>query len=147
MLPVAITKHFRNPLAARLGFDPFLDLDRLATTFLGERDGAGLRVDIREDNENFYIDAEVPGFARENIDVTCEGGILTIKGERKCEETREGENFHVCERHTGEFTRSFRLPDGIDSEKVDAQLKDGVLMVRIAKAEEVKPRKIEVKAS
>jgi HSP20 family protein len=72
-------------------------------------------------------------------------GVLTISGERKREEKKEGESYHYIERRTGRFARSVRLPDGVKSDTVDASLKNGVLTITVDKAEEVKPRKIDVK--
>ncbi|MEE9295551.1 MAG: Hsp20/alpha crystallin family protein [Phycisphaerae bacterium] len=147
MLPVLFKTRLGSPLAARWGFDPFCELDRFADALFSGRPSAGLHVDVREDQDNFYIDADVPGFAREDIEVTSEDGILTISGQRKSEESREGENFHVTERRMGRFSRTFRLPDGVKEDSVAAELKDGVLTVTLAKTEEVKPRRIEVKPS
>ena len=147
MLPVTLARRFGFPLASRWGFDPFEELGRVADSLLGECDSCDVRVDVREDEENFYVDADLPGFARDQIEVTCESDVLTISGERKCQDTRQGESFRITERRSGRFSRSFRLSDRVNQNSVEAQLKDGVLTVRIAKADDVKPRKIEVKGS
>jgi HSP20 family protein len=147
MLPVFVTKRFCSPLATRWGFDPFEGLERFTDSFFGEGHTPRVGFDVREDADNFYIAADVPGFAREDIDITFENGVLTISGERKSEVKREGENFHVAERRMGRFSRSFRLAEGVKEDSVEALLKDGVLTVKLAKADDVKPRRIEVKAS
>ncbi len=147
MLPTLFTRRFGTPLASRWGFDPFADLDRIANACTLDRSTLSVRVDIREDGENFYIDADLPGFTGEDVEVTCENGLLTISGERTAETAHEGHNFRRTERRMGRFTRSFRLSDGVNEDSVEALMKDGVLTVRIAKTEEVKPRKIDVKRS
>lgn len=148
MLPVTFNRRFRTPLAARLGFDPFDAFGRFIDSPMSDSllsDAVGAAVDIHEDDNNFYIDVDVPGFSRDDIDVTFEDGMLTISGERKSEEKRDGENYHVTERRMGRFSRSFRLTNTVNENSVEARLADGVLTVQLAKADEVKPRRIEVK--
>jgi HSP20 family protein len=100
-------------------------------------------VDIREDDNNVYVDAELPGFKREQVDVTIENGILTIQAERQPDE-QQGDS-HLRERRYTRVARSFTLPNGVDENSVDAKLDDGVLKLTLQKSEQVKPRKIEVK--
>ncbi len=100
-------------------------------------------VDIREDDDHIYVEAELPGFKREEVDVTLENGMLHILAHRK-EEEKKGEA-HVAERRFVRVARSFTLPNTVDETKVDAKLTDGVLYLTLNKREEVKPRKIEVK--
>ncbi|MCC5830027.1 MAG: Hsp20/alpha crystallin family protein [Phycisphaeraceae bacterium] len=100
-------------------------------------------VDIREDAEMLYIDAELPGFTRDQIDVTVENGALTILAHRE-HEKREGE-VHLNERRATRVSRTFNLPDTIDENSVDASIENGVLRLVFRKREEVKPRKIEIK--
>ncbi|QNN20941.1 Hsp20/alpha crystallin family protein [Planctomycetales bacterium ZRK34] len=100
-------------------------------------------VDIREDEDHIYVEAEMPGFKKDEVDVTLEAGVLTIIGQRKLEETK-GEK-HLTERRFTRVQRSFSLPSSVDEAKVEASLADGVLHVTLNKREEVKPRKITVK--
>lgn len=100
-------------------------------------------VDIREDAEHLYVEAEMPGFKRDEVQVTLENGVLTIQGQRKVEET-QGDS-HLRERRFTRVARSFTLPNTVDESKVDAKLENGVLQLTLSKREEVKPRKIEVK--
>ncbi len=144
MLPVYLTKRMGSPLATRWGFDPMRALDR---AFGGVEDDLCVDVDVREDAGFYYVDADVPGFERDNIDVTFENGLLTLSGERKSEETREGENYHITERRVGRFSRSFKIDAGVNEDSVEASLKDGVLTIKLAKSDDVKPRRIEVKGS
>ncbi len=99
-------------------------------------------VDIWEDGDHLYVEAELPGLTSADVDVTLENGVLTIHG-RKDERKREGTQ-HLSELRYGEFTRSFTLPTGVDEDKVNAQLKDGVLRITLDKKEEAKPRRIKV---
>jgi HSP20 family protein len=100
-------------------------------------------VDIREDNDHIYVDAELPGFKRDEINVTLENGVLHIAAERK-EEQKKGEA-HLEERRFTRVARSFTLPNSVDENKVDAKYQDGVLRLTLNKREEVKPRKVEIK--
>ena len=99
-------------------------------------------VDIREDDNSIYVDAEVPGFKKDEIDVTLEQGILSISAERKTEPA-EGQT-HLTERRFTRIQRSFTLPTSVDEDNVDAKLDNGVLQLKLNKREEVKPRRIEV---
>jgi len=101
-------------------------------------------VNVWEDTDNVYAEAELPGLKLDDIELLVMGDELTIKGERKdvCEDEV---SYHRKERDAGYFNRVFRLPVGVDAEKVEATLRDGVLTVTMPKADEAKPRKIEVK--
>ena len=104
-------------------------------------------VDIREDGDHFYVEAELPGFKKEEIDITLENQTLTIAAERKYE-SKQGEpnkgELLLHERRYSRFLRSFTLPPTVDEGSVNAKLADGVLTVMINKREETKPRKIKV---
>lgn len=104
-------------------------------------------VDIYEDNDKLALSVELPGMAAKDVDVRIENGVLTIKGERKIEKEDKKENYIRVERTYGTFTRSFNLPNTVDSEKVKADFKDGLLEVSIPKKEETKPRTIQIKVS
>jgi HSP20 family protein len=103
------------------------------------------RVDIAETDKAFLIKAEIPEVKKEDVKVTVDNGILTIRGERKQEKTDNGKKFHRVERYYGSFTRSFTLPDNVDETNVKATFKDGMLNLQIQKTEEVKAKAIEVK--
>ncbi len=105
-------------------------------------------VDIEEDKEKIVLTAELPGFKEDQIEIQLEGGVLTIRGERKFEgEKQNGKNYHRVERADGQFIRSFTLPNNVDREKVRAQFSDGLLRIEIPKSEEAKPRQIKISAS
>jgi HSP20 family protein len=103
-------------------------------------------VNIWEDENGFYAEAELPGLSMEDLEIYIhEGDELTIKGVRKQAEIEGTWRRH--ERVYGEFSRKFKLPDVIDVEKVSAELKDGILTIALPKIEAVKPKKIEVKVT
>jgi HSP20 family protein len=103
------------------------------------------RVDIAEGKDAVYLVAELPGVSQEDVKVTIADGVLTLRGEKKRRDEYTEQNFHRIERSHGEFSRQFTLPDGLDIDNVEANFKDGVLEVRIARAEPEKPREREVK--
>lgn len=103
-------------------------------------------VDIKEEKDKFVLHADLPGVERDQIDITMEDGVLSIRGERKLEEAGENGQYKRVERAHGTFYRRFALPDTADPEGVTARVSNGVLEVVIPKREQVKPRRIEVNA-
>jgi HSP20 family protein len=104
-------------------------------------------VDITEDDKEYLIKAELPEVKKDEVKVTVENGVLNITGERKFEKEEKGKRYHRVERAYGSFVRSFTLPDDADANKVNAEFKDGVLKVHLAKSESAKPKQIEVKVN
>lgn len=104
-------------------------------------------VDIIEDDTSYCIKAELPGLTKENVKVTVENGQLTISGQRQFKKEEKGQRYHRIERAYGNFIRSFTLPDDANNGKVNAEFKDGVLTVHVAKSENARPKLIEVKVS
>ena len=104
-------------------------------------------VDIAEDDKEYLITAELPEVKKEDVKVTMENGMLTITGERKFEKEEKNKKWHRVERSYGSFARSFALPGDGDAAKVNAEFKDGMLKVRVAKSETARPKQIEVKVS
>jgi len=100
-------------------------------------------VDIRETDTNYVVEAELPGYTREQIDVNFQDGVLSITAEREAVEV-EGEK-RLSERQNSKVARHFRMPDKVDAEAVEAQLENGVLALNLPKRAEIRPRKIEVK--
>lgn len=119
-------------------------LDRLTDLLEAPLRGWLPALDVQEDKDNFTVRVDLPGFKREDIDVSLEDGTLTISGERKAETLGEGTDAHVTERYTGKFTRSITLSAAVSAENVKAAYKDGVLTVTLAKAETAKPKQIKV---
>jgi HSP20 family protein len=150
----------RGGLMPQSGFVPGFELNRLrreidrlledpfnllvpSTSFF---EGWTPAVDIYEDKDKYVVKAELPGMRKEDIQVSLDGNTLTISGERKHEEEKkEGETYR-SERYFGRFQRSVTLPAQVQANKVEANYKDGVLSVTVPKAEEAKPKQIQVKA-
>ncbi|HMO25275.1 MAG TPA: Hsp20/alpha crystallin family protein [Tepidisphaeraceae bacterium] len=127
--------------------DPFTrDFDAAVQRLFG-RDGgvsAGFAVDIWETPDALHVEAELPGFDRDQIDVMLENSVLTITGERKQSNEQSGREWLLNERRAVRFSRSFNLPPTVDDSQVEAKFDNGVLHITIAKREEVKPRKISI---
>jgi HSP20 family protein len=107
-------------------------------------------VDVRENDKEIVIEAELPGIEEKDVSVTVQDGLLTVKGEKKLEKKEEKENYHTMERRYGSFMRSMRLPDTVDEENISAKIDKGVLTVTVAKkpgAETTKERKIDISSS
>ena len=101
-------------------------------------------VDITEDEAGYHIEAELPGVKKEDLKVGVENGVLSIRGERKFEREESSDKVHRVERSYGSFLRTFRVPEDADGAEVSAKFKDGLLTVVLPKAEESKPKQIEV---
>ena len=100
-------------------------------------------LDLYQNNDNVVAVVELPGMRKEDIDISLHDGMLTIAGERQSS-SGEGENAERTERFSGKFRRSITLPTRVDAGKVSASYKDGILTVTLPKAEEAKPKKVEV---
>ena len=105
------------------------------------------RVNISEDSANIYVNAELPGLAKEDVKVTVSDGMLTIRCEKSQETKQEGRNYHRIERRSGEFVRQFTLPDNVNDEAMRASFTNGVLEVVIPKTTPEKPKEREIEIS
>jgi HSP20 family protein len=104
-------------------------------------------LDVYDEKERFLVSIELPGMKKEEINLSFQDGVLTVSGERKHErEGQEGETFR-SERYFGKFQRSVNLPASVDAAKISATYKDGVLQIDLPKAEEAKPKQIQVNVS
>src|SRR5215470_9115764 len=134
--------------------DPFRELAGFFENFADVTGGRGSEestfgtftpaVDVYEDEQNLVLKLEVPGMNEEDLKVSLENSTLTVSGERKFEKEEKEENFHRIERRYGTFTRTFRLPNTVDSEKVEAGYDKGVLKITLAKRAEAKPKTIKI---
>lgn len=104
-------------------------------------------VDIIETSDGFLVLADMPGVAPDAIDIQYEQGVLTINGRVDPRQDEDKTNYLLHEYGVGDFYRSFRLGEGIETDKIEARLKDGVMELHLPKSEACKPRKITVKAS
>lgn len=125
-------------------FDQFFRGDVLADETMYGRDWTPA-VDVVENNDAFILKAELPGMNKEDVKITLENNILTIRGEKKNEMDKKEGNVHRVERNYGMFERSFTIPGTIKPNDIDAQYKDGILTLTLPKAEEAKPKLIDVK--
>jgi HSP20 family protein len=122
-------------------------LNRMFSDFVGEAFSRGWApaVDIYEtDDHEVVLKAELPDMKREDINLTFENGVLTLKGERKFDQDTKRENFQRMERHYGTFSRSFTLPNTVDASRINASYRDGVLTIRLPQREEARPKQIAV---
>lgn len=145
MLPVKLTS--RHPLSA-FTRDNFLEPLRLAEALFEDFEGVGNRmsIDIREEPSRYVVEADMPGFNKDDLELTFEDGLLTVTAERKQETEESKSTYHVRERRVGRVTRALRLPRNVDAKSINANLRDGVLCITIDKAEDAKPHKIKVDA-
>jgi HSP20 family protein len=102
-------------------------------------------LDVSETKSDLVIKAELPGMDAKDIEISLNEGILTIKGEKKQEREEKEEGYHLIERSYGSFTRSIRLPKEVQSDKINASFKNGVLKVVLPKSEEAKKKEIKIK--
>lgn len=143
-----LTHRFSLPMASRFEremnhlLNSFLD----GTPFMTSTPRVFPPVNVWEDAENVFAEAELPGLAMSDLEVLVVGNELTIKG-RRGSQGEANVSYHRRERGTGEFARVLTLPTAVNQEEVVAALKDGVLTITLPKAEAAKPRKIQIKAS
>ena len=155
---MAIVRRLQDPeraIARTRGWDPFemmQDLMRwdpfreMSRRMLGEEPAAfAPTFDVKETKDSYVFRADLPGVKDSDLDISLTGNRLTISGRRQEENKEEGEQFYAYERSYGSFSRSFTLPEGIDAEHVQADLKDGVLNVVLPKKPEVQPKRIALK--
>jgi HSP20 family protein len=114
---------------------------------LADGGAATFPLDISENENEFVVKASLPGVRPEDVQITAHGDTLTIRGEMKAEEEKKDEHFHVRERRYGLFQRTVTLSTPISADKAQAQFENGVLTLRLPKAEESKPKRIKVAPS
>jgi HSP20 family protein len=140
-------------------WDPFRELARVQEEMnralgderllfrAGESVGWTPACDIYEDEEEIVVRADLAAVDPKDVEIRFENGVLTLKGERKLDQQDKRENYHRLELSYGTFTRGFSLPATIDSEKIRAESKHGVLLIHLPKKAEAKPKSIQVKVS
>jgi HSP20 family protein len=128
------------------------EVERIFRQAVGERAAAtpagafSPALDVEETEDGFTLHVELPGVDAEQVDVSLEENVLTIAGERRFYDEREAEGFRRIERHFGRFHRAVRLPDRVHADGVTASYRDGLLTITVPKAEEAKPRRIQITA-
>jgi len=129
------------------------EMDLLWDSFLGGRPGRRTMAEgewlpslnVAETKGDLVVRAELPGMDPMDIEISLNEGVLTIKGEKKQEKEEKEEGYHLIERSYGSFTRSIRLPKDVQSDKINASFKNGVLKVVLPKSEEAKKKEIKIK--
>jgi len=122
------------------------DWPRLPSLFGGGNGGALVpELDVHESASAITVEADLPGVEEKDLEVTLTGNRLTISGKREAERNEDGTTWYTYERSYGSFSRTFTLPEGVDTDRVDGELKNGVLTVHLPKRAELKPRKISIK--
>jgi len=124
-------------------FDDFFRSDRDDSSLLAATWRPA--VDITEEDDAFIAKVELPGVNKDDVKITMQDNVLTVRGEKKEEKKGKEGNAHRVERYYGSFQRSFSLPTTVKSDKIEAEYKDGILTISMPKAEEAKPKQIEVK--
>jgi len=127
-----IDRLFESPLVPLAGVQPFFG-------------GWCPAIDLYEDNDNLIFRCELPGMKKDEIEISLHQGVLTVTGERKADSKLENAETHRAERFTGRFQRSVTLPAPVDADKIKATYKDGILTALLPKAEEARPKQIQVK--
>ena len=106
-----------------------------------------IALDVAENEEGYTVKASLPGISADDVELTLEDNVLTIKGEMKADETIDEDQYHVRERRFGSFSRSIRFPVLVNSTAVAASFENGVLSLNVPKAEEAKAKRIEIKTA
>ena len=142
----AVWRARRAPVAWN---DVFGRFDRLFDSNEGNRFSTAWSpvTDVREDEDGIFVTVELPGLSSEDVSVSVENGILSISGEKKqvSEDGDKESNYHLVERRYGSFERTFRLPRGVDSDKVKAKFENGLLNIDIPKSAKAKKKLIPIK--
>lgn len=125
-------------------FDPFAEM---STMNVGQSLQFNPDFEVKETREGYQFRADLPGIKEKDLEISMTGNRLSVSGHREAEKRDESDRYYLYERSYGSFTRSFTLPDGIDSTKIAAELKDGVLTLMVPRRPETQPRKITVRSS
>jgi HSP20 family protein len=130
------------------GFDTFLDsFDRVFDDPVFSMNGKLPRVDVREEEGKYILEADVPGLTEKDIDVKVDGNLLTISSAKKEETENKKDGYLIKERKSYSFSRSFTLPDDVARDKIEAHFKNGLLSLTMEKNPESKPKSIEIKSN
>ena len=123
-----------------LRWDPFREIEAFGG--MGDLRSFVPTFDVKEGKDAYVFRADMPGVKEQDLEIALTGNRLTISGQREQENREQGDTYYATERSHGSFSRSFTLPEGVDGENVAAELKNGVLEVKVPKKPEVQPRKI-----
>lgn len=135
---------YREMMSMRRAMNRLMD-----NTFSDEWDSGtewSLPLDVMENENDFVVKATVPGVKPDDLEITYNNGTLTIQGEVKSEQDQKEGKYHLRERRSGAFVRSLALPTDVKPDKIEAEYQDGVLTLKLPKAEEARPKRIAIKA-
>ncbi|HXF62094.1 MAG TPA: Hsp20/alpha crystallin family protein [Caldilineaceae bacterium] len=141
---------FREMMALRNQMDRMLGDWPEAFGGWGESESGGwlrLPVDLSESDEAYTVRASIPGVKPEDLDISVQNNMLTIRGETRSEQEKEGDRWHIRERRFGQFQRTIALPNNVAPDQIGAEYENGVLTLTLPKSEEAKPRRISVRSS
>jgi HSP20 family protein len=138
---------FREMMVLRNPVDRVVDSELALAPESWKSFNWSVALDVVESEDEYLVKASVPGINPEELEITFEDNRLTIKGEVKEESEVNEARYHLRERRFGSFSRSIKMPSGIDSDKIEANYEKGVLELHLPKVEEVKPKKIAIKTS
>jgi len=148
---VNLRRQIDEMLNETIGRLPHFQLPRIEWPLFAQReaDTEIAKFDFSENEKAVTVIAEIPGMTSDDVEVTLQDGVLTIKGEKKSKREEKGENFYLSERKFGSFSRAFRLPDGVKEDEIAADFKKGILTVTLPKAVKAKKaaRRVSVKTS
>ncbi|HET9199687.1 MAG TPA: Hsp20/alpha crystallin family protein [Dehalococcoidia bacterium] len=138
---------FRDLVTLRSAMDDLFEKSFVPFRGFGENGEAYFPIDLSENADEVTVRAQLPGIRPEDVDISVDGSVLTIKGQSQEETASEGENWHRREIRRGAFARSFTLPADVDADNAEAGFDHGVLTLRLPKREEAKPKRIAIKAT
>ncbi|MFO7840928.1 MAG: Hsp20/alpha crystallin family protein [Fidelibacterota bacterium] len=136
--PVARQSRFYNNMLDDFFNDPFFNTEPSETVHWAPR------VEVEENDNEFLMNVEVPGMKKKDIDISVKDNVITVSGEKKEKVKKKESQCHLSEINYGKFSRSFQLPNNVNTEKIKGNWEDGILTVQIPKTEVAKPRKIEI---
>lgn len=147
-MTLAKWKPFGDLMSMQRGINRMFDKEFQRAWFGDETvDSSFPTTDIFETKDEYVFKLEVPGLAKEDVDIEFHDNVITIKGEKKEEKEIKEENVHRIESFSGSFTRSFNIPKYANKDNINATMKDGVLELKVAKSEEEKPKAISIKVA
>ena len=135
---------FREMMSLRSTMDLLFDSAFFGTPWDWQPLSGEMALDVAETENEFLVKASLPGINADDLEITFSGKTLTIKGEYKAEDEKEGTHYHLRERRYGSFSRSVSLPTPIEADAIEAKYESGVLTLHLPKTEEVKPKRITV---
>lgn len=136
----------REMMSLRSAMDRLFDTAYIGPQMAWAQETWDLPMDVSENEDEYLVRASLPGIKPEDLEITFNNNVLTIKGETKEETETKEEKYHLRERRYGTFSRSITLPSSVKADGINADYKDGVLVLHLPKAEEAKPRRITVRA-